>query len=414
MVERRGGALRVFKQRDFRLIAIGNMVSQLGFWGQYVAVGWAARTLTRSDFLVTVAFAAQWLPSLLLSPIAGVLADRYDRRRLVLFGNLGMVLPPLAIGLLMQAHRISLANLIALVLLGGAGQAFTQPAVAAFVPALVPPEDLHSAIALNAGMTNSTRVIGPALAGGLIAAWGVAWGFHVNAISFLAVAGACVLVRSRPARPARAPTSMLSDLRLGLVYTRRNRSVARLLLFLWIETFWMMHGALMPIFARDVLHGDVSTYGLLSAAPGIGFVGAAVLTTMLTTGRQQRFALVAGSFGASAGLLTLALSRHVALSVGGLGLFGLSYMTMSTVITTMLVAATEDEYRGRVLGVFWMGNVGIIPINSMLGGALSSVLGAPGTVLMCGVALVLFNTVFFSTGSLAVIRAGTDPHVAAA
>jgi MFS family permease len=413
MAESGGGAFRALRHRDFRLVAIGNMVSQLGFWGQYVAVGWAARTLTKSDFLVTVAFGAQWLPALLVSPIAGVVADRYDRRKLVLFGNLGMVLPPLVIGLLIQSDHITLFNLVLLVFLGGFGQAFTQPAASAFVPALVPLEDLHSAIALNAGMTNSTRVIGPTIAGVLISAWGVAWGFHVNAISFLAVSAACGLVSTKPRRAQRAGSGMLADIRLGLAYTRQNPAVARLLLLIAVDAFWMMHAALMPIFARDVLKGTVSTYGYLSAAPGIGFVGAAVLTTMLTNHRHRRAALALSSFGLGVSVLTLSLSRHLPLSVAALGVFGLCYMTMTTIMTTMLVAASEDEFRGRVMGLFMMCNVGIYPVNSLIAGALSSRIGAPTTVLVCGIAVLAFNTGFFLSGSLAVIRDGTErgPHV---
>jgi MFS family permease len=228
----RNRPLRALRYRDFRLIAVGNMVSQLGFWGQYVAVGWAARTLTESDFLVTVAFAAQWLPALLLSPIAGVLADRHDRRKIVLYGNIAMVLPPATIGVLIQTERITLLWLVILVIVGGAGQAFTQPAASAYVPALVPPEDLHSAVALNSGMSNSTRVLGPTVAGSIIAAGGVAWGFHINAISFLAVAGACAFVHARPPLPPRTEVSMLGELRVGMRYARQNRAVARLLL-LW-------------------------------------------------------------------------------------------------------------------------------------------------------------------------------------
>ncbi len=398
------GPLRVLAHRDFRLIAIGNMVSQLGFWGQYVAVGWAARTLTESDFLVTVAFAAQWFPALLLSPIAGVFADRYDRRRLVLWGNIAMIAPPAMLGVLIQTDRITLFWLVALVLVGGAGQAFTQPAAAAYVPALVPVDDLHAAIALNAGMTNSTRVLGPALGGSLIAAWGVAWGFHVNAISFLAVAAACGLVRIRPSRPPHTGVGMLHDLRLGIAYTRANRAVARLMLLIAVSAFWMMHSALMPIFTRDVLDGDVSTYGLLSAAPGVGFVGAAVLTTMLHTERQRQTALVICSFGLGGAILLFALSRYVPLSLAALGVFGMCYMTIFTIVNSMLVAASHDEYRGRVMGVFAMCSVGAIPINSLLAGGLVSLLGAANTVLMCGVALTVFNIAFYASGSLAIIR----------
>jgi predicted MFS family arabinose efflux permease len=309
-----------------------------------------------------------------------------------------------------QTHRVTMVNLVILVVLGGAGQAFTQPAAAAFIPALVPTEDLQSAVALNAGMSNSTRVIGPALAALLIRIWGVPWGFHINAISYLAVAAACVFVHARPERTTRTSGATMHELRLGIAYTKRNKAVGRLLLFVAVEAFFIMHSALMPIFARDVLHGTVQTFGLLSAAPGIGFLGAAVITTIAVSGRQQRAALVGSSAGLAIAELTFALSRSVPLSVGALGLFGLSYMTITTTVTTMLIAATEDAYRGRVLGVFAMFSIGVFPINSLIAGALASLLGAPGTVLLCAIALAVFATAFFASGSLTVIRSGTE-HV---
>ena len=402
-------ALQALRYRDFRLIAIGNMVSQLGFWGQYVGVSWTAKdVLNASDFMVTVAFAAQWFPALVLSPFAGVLADRYDRRKIVMLGNLAMVAPPLGIGLLIQAGQITMTNLVILVLLGGCGQAFTQPAAAAYVPALVPNEDIHSAIALNAGMTNSTRVIGPALAGALVSAWGVAWGFHINAASFLAVTAACTLVSARPTPPPRSGTSMLHELRLGFAYTRKNPAVARLIFLMGMESFWNLHAALLSIFAKDVLNGGASTYGLLAASPGFGFVIAAVLTTTLTTNEQRRAGLVVCSFLMSFSVLLLGFSRYLPLSMLALGLFGLSYMTMQTVITTMLTIASSNAFRGRVMGVYAMFSVGVYPINSLLAGALSGWIGAPETVVMCGFIVLTFNVFFFAGKSMAVIKAGTE------
>ncbi len=405
---RRTPALAPLRHRDFRLIVIGNAVSQLGFWAQYVAVGWAASTLTNSKFLIALSFSAQFWPSLILSPVAGMLADRYDRRRLVLFGNLAMVVPPVVIGLLIQNHAISVALLIGLVMVGGAGQAFTQPATVAFVPALVPDDELHTAIALNAGLTSSTRVIGPSIAGLVIAAWGVAWGFHINGVSFLAVSLACVLVRVRPPARPRTTNSLLTELRIGVSYARTHPIVARLIILVAIQSFFFMQAALMPVIARQVLHGGVSTYGLLSSAPGVGFVGGAVVAASLRTPRQRRIALVAGSIAIGFALLTVGLSRSIPLTVIALGLFGLGFFAMNTTAMTMLVAASADEYRGRVMGLFTMFTAGAIPINSVVAGALASVLGAPLTVGLCGAAVLVCITAFCTSGALAAIRRATE------
>src|SRR5579862_9800426 len=229
-------ALQPLRHRDFRLLVTGNAVSQLGFWAQYVAVGWAASSLTTSKFLIALSFSAQFWPSLLLSPVAGALADRWDRRRLVMFGNLAMVFPPLVIGLLIQAHAISVLSLILLVMLGGAGQAFTQPATVALVPALVPDDEVHAAIALNAGLTSSTRVVGPSLAGLVIAAWGVSWGFHINGVSFLAVTFACLVIRVRRQPAPRGSRTVATDLRTGVAYARDHPVVGRLIILVAVQS----------------------------------------------------------------------------------------------------------------------------------------------------------------------------------
>jgi MFS family permease len=403
-VAARRSAVGALRHRDFRLIAFGNAVSQMGFWAQYVAVGWEASRLTTSTFLIALSFSAQFWPSLVLSPVAGLLADRYDRRRLVMFGNLAMVFPPLTIGVLIETHMITLGWLIGLVMVGGAGQAFTQPATVAFLPALVPGEELHSAIALNAGLTSSTRVIGPSLAGLVIAAWGVAWGFHINGVSFLAVSLACILVRVRPPMPDRRSRSVMTDLRIGISYARSHPVAGRLIGLVAVQSVLFMQAPLMPVFARHVLHGGVSTYGLLSSAPGIGFVGGAVATAWMHTGRQRRAALVAGSCVIGLSLVTVGLSRNVPLTVIALGGFGLGFFVMNTTAMTMLVASTADEYRGRVMGLFTMFTAGALPLNSLAAGSLASWLGAPLTVGICGGGVLICVAAFVASGSVGSLR----------
>ncbi|HZQ84643.1 MAG TPA: MFS transporter [Acidimicrobiales bacterium] len=406
-------AWRPMRYRDFRLLASGNAVSQLGFWAQYVAVGWVASTLTTSKFLIALSFSAQFWPSLVLAPVAGAFADRYDRRKLVMFGNLAMVAPPVVIGVLIQLHDISVLSLILLVMVGGAGQAFTQPATVALVPALVPDDEVHTAIALNAGLTSSTRVIGPSIAGLIIAAWGVAWGFHINGVSFLAVTVACMLIRVRRRPAASGTRSVVADLKTGVAYARSHPVVGRLIILVAIESFFFMHAALLPVIARQVLHGGVSTYGLLSSAPGVGFVGGAIVAASLRTSRQRRIALVAGSCVIGASFVTVGLSRSVPLTVVALGLFGLGFFAMNTTATTMLVAASEDQYRGRVMGLFTMFTAGALPINSVVAGALASALGAPATVGLCGLAIFVAIGGFCASGALRAIRRATDgPAVA--
>lgn len=402
--------LGIFVHRDFRLLIVGNTLSQLGFWAQYVAVGWVATSVTDSKFLITLAFSAQFWPTLVFSPLAGLLADRRDRRRLVMYGNLAMVAPPLAIGLLIETGHITYLALVSLVFLGGVGQAFTQPATVAFIPALVPADRVPAAIAINSGVGQSTRIIGPALAGAVIAAWGVAWGFHINAASFLTVTVACLLVRTRTAPAARSTAGNVADLRAGLAYARGHPVVGRLILLTSAVSLLLMQAALMPIFAKQVLHGGVSTYGLLSSAPGIGAVFGALSFRWLQSGRPQRSSLVVGTVGVGLALLLVAVSRSVPLTVAALGLFGACYFAVSTTSMTLLIMVTEDGYRGRVISLFMMATGGLIPINSIIAGGLASALGAPLTVGLCGIGVLGSVAVFCLTRSSSVIRLHTAPQ----
>jgi MFS family permease len=384
------------------------MVSELGTWMQYVALGWVARELTSNTLLISIVFAVQWLPYLLLSPVTGVIADRLDRRKIIFWGNIAMILPALALGLLIQTDRLTMLWLIVLVTLGGAAQACTRPAGMAFIPALVPDEDLHSAVSLNAGMSSSTRVIGPAIGGVLVSSWGVAWGFHINAASFLAVSFACLAVRTRVPKPAPTKTSVGEEMKLGIAYLRDNRAAMRIVVLMMAITFPLMQSGLMSIMARDVLRGDAKTYGLLSAGPGFGFVVAAVLTATLTTDHRRTIWIFFTGAGTGVSLVIIGLSRSIPLTTAGMALFGACFMTVNTLASTLLLATSDDEYRGRVMGLFGMVSTGVFAINSVLGGAIASVIGAPFTIWLCGVTVLIAVAGFAYTGTLQVIREGLE------
>lgn len=393
----RPGTFAVLRHRDFRLMLLGAVVSQLGTWAQYVGVGWAARDLSDSTVVVTLAFAAPFVPTLLLSPVAGVVADRYDRRRLVLFGNLAMAVPPAAIGILAHTDRLTVPALIGLVFVGGVAFAVTQPAQMALTPALVPPTELQQAIATNSGFVNLTRIVGPGLGGLLISAWGLAWSFYANALSFVAVVVACALITRSIRPPAGQVEPFLERFRAGLRYARANPTVSRLLLVALVAGFFTMHAALMPVIARDVLDGDVNTYAVLAAAPGIGAVAGAFFAGRLVGDRLRRRAIVLGTGVIGAVLVALALSRLVPLSAAVLTMYGFGYFLQNAVVASMITEASVDAFRGRVLGLYGTVMIGMIPLGALAGGGLSAVLGVPLTVGLNGAALLAFTAWFVLT-----------------
>jgi MFS family permease len=400
------GALR---SRDFRLIAGGNMVSQLGTWMQYVAIGWAAAKLTDDAFIISVVFAAQWFPFLFLSPFTGLIADRFDRRMLVFVGNLAMIVPALAMGALTQAHALTLRIMVMLVILGGAAQCFTQPAASAFVPELVDEAHLHSAISLNAGLSSSTRILGPALGGLVMAAWGVQWGFYLNAASFLAVALACLLVHTRSRTAGRASElGPIQELILGFQYLRANSAAKRVIVLQFWVSFFIMHPSLMPLLVKQVLHGDERTYGLVSAGPGIGFIAAMAVSASLTRPKQRTMVLLGAGVVVAVAVITIGASRSVPLTIVATALFGASHMTLVTISNTVVLTATDERFRGRVMGVFTMASIGVWAINSFVAGVLGQVVGVARGITGCGIAILAIAIGFIMSGTRQLI----DGHAA--
>ncbi|MGE0877926.1 MAG: MFS transporter [Acidimicrobiia bacterium] len=405
---RRFSSYRVLRHRDFTLVSGGNFISQLGTWSQYVGIGWAARQSTDSTFLVSIAFASQFAPSLLLSSVAGVAADRFDRRALVIVGNLVMMIPPIVVGLLLRNGPISIGALVALILVGGSAQAFTQPAAMALIPSLVPPDELSAAIPINTGVVSLTRVMGPGLGAAAIKAWGISWGFYLNAVSFLAVVIACLAMRARPPRNAVTTEPFVLRLRKGMQYARANPTVGRLLALTLVATFFTVQAALMPSYVKDVLHAGVSTYAVISSTPGFGAVAGAIIAGEIRTDRARRMVIITSAVFISGALLTLALTNASWLAITVMAGFGFGYFLQSTLISTMLMQASVDEYRGRIMGLYGTASIGMIPINSLLAGFIAEHVGIQRTIGVCGAAIVVFTVWFVASGNLKYVNT-TEP-----
>ncbi len=381
----------VWRVRDFRLLLIGNVVSQLGTWTQYVGVGWAASGLTESEFVVAATFASQFFPSLVLSPFAGVVADRFDRRRLVIAGNIAMALPPLAIGLLISTDQLTIGRLIALVSAGGVALALSQPASSALVPNLVTPVQIPSAVAANTGSSNLMRILGPGVGGFVIRTWGTDWSFYLNAASFAAVVTACLMIRTPTEVQSSGPEPFGTRLRAGFAYARSNRIIMQLLLVTLVTGTLTMHAPLMPVIARDLLDGDVGTYAQLSTTPGIGAVIASLVAPRFMSHESRTSAIAASVLAIGVAVSIVAVSRSLPLSLLALALYGFGFFVQFTLAATMIIDESADEFRGRVIGLAGTLSVGTIPVGALTGGALAAVIGVPWTVGLCGAGLLTFG-----------------------
>lgn len=378
--------LRALHHRNFRLFFIGQFVSRTGFWMQWVAQGWLVYQLTQSAFMLgLVSFAGQF-PSLLFGLLAGVVADRFNRYHVILLMLVLAMLQASVLSVLTLGGWITAWQVFFLALFAGTVQSFEMPARQSFLMEIVGKDDLPSAIALNSALVNGARILGPALAGIIVAQAGEGACFSINALSFLAIIGGFLAMRlpSRT-RPASSSTSVLAFIHEGIVYAIRTPSI-RLPLFLigLVSLLSTPYTVLMPVFAKDILNSGPSGMGLLMGAAGMGaVVGVSFLarhrgTNML--GRAIAFALV--RFGL--GLILFACSRHLWLSLLVLPLVGSGFMVPMAAVNTLLQTVAPDRLRGRVMSLYFIMIMGAAPVGSLLSGTLAPYIGAPLTVALTG------------------------------
>ena len=381
------GLLRALRSRNYRLLFAGQTVSLIGTWMTRLALSWLVYRLTRSAWLLGVVGFCGQIPMFFLGPIAGVWVDRWNRQKTLLVTQALSMLQSFALAALTLGGVIQIWHMIALALFQGVVNAVDMPARQSFVIEMVESrDDLPNAIALNSSMVNATRLIGPAIAGLVIAAIGEGWCFFADGVSYLAViASLWAMHVPRTARPARHPR-VFAQLAEGWRYVARSRPIRTLLLLLaLVSLVGMPYTVLMPIFAAGILHGGANTLGFLTGASGVGALLAALLLAMRKTviGLGTRIAVSCALFGAA--LVAFALSRSLWLSLLVLPFTGFGMMQEMASTNTILQTIVEDDKRGRVMAYYAMAFQGIAPFGSLLAGAASARIGAPATLAAGGV-----------------------------
>jgi MFS family permease len=382
-------SIQVMRHRDFALVQIGNGVSQLGTWGQYVALGWAIRELSGWPFAVSLSLVAQFLPFLVLAPVGGALADRMSRKRLVVVGNVLAVPPSIALGVLVATGEQTIPLLLALAAVGGIVTALTQPAMSAVVGEIVPTDELPEAVASMSIVNNLTRILGPSMAALVISGWGLQWAFYLNAASFFAVVVAWAYVRT-PTRTHETHEPVRRQLALGLKFARADRQIGFLLLVTFVTTFVVYHAALMPVIVTDLLHGGTSAYALLQTMTGLGAIGGAIVAGEFLTDRRRRIAIGCALGCIATMYVFISTSRTLWITAAALAGFGFAYFVLSTVTQGLLIAGSPDAFRGRVMGLYTMMTAGGVPIAALIGGAIGSIVGPGEAVGIAAVVMFAF------------------------
>lgn len=386
-------ALRSLRHRNLRLFFAGQSVSLTGTWMQSVAQGWLVWRLTHSpELLGLVGFLSQ-LPVFLFGVVAGALADRFPRRRVVLVTQMNALVQAALLAALTFSGLVRPWHILVLASMLGLGNAFEIAARQSLLGDIAG-EDMPNAVALNSSVVNGARVAGPALAGALVALWGEAWCFALNAVSFLGTIRALLLMELPPQRPPAGRVRLAG----GLAYAARTPYVRALLLTLATSAFFgLSYTALLPVFASDVLGGGPGLFGTLQACVGIGALAGGISLLVRRGGLRGLGRRVAmGASGLGLGLLVASLSRVPALTGASLVVAGFGFITQTAGTMTLLQGLAPVELRGRVMGIFATLFVGMTPFGALLGGLLAPHLGAPATLLL---------------GSLVVLAASAAFHV---
>ncbi len=388
--------LRALRHRNYRLFFGGQGISLIGTWMTRVATGWLVYRLTGSAFLLgLVSFAGQ-IPILFLGPFAGVWVDRLNRHRVLVITQILSMLQSFALAVLALLGIITVSEVIVLNLFQGAVNAFDMPARQAFLVEMVEDQqDLGNAIALNSSLVNAARLIGPSIAGILIAMVGEGYCFLLDGISYLAVIASLFAMVVTVQTSTRTHGSVLTELREGWDYVRGFRPITSILLLLTvISLVGMPYSALMPIFAGRVLHGGAHTLGFLMGAVGVGaLIGAVRLAARRTVlGLGRVLPMTAAGFGAS--LIAFAASRQLWLSLILLVVTGFCFMQQMASSNTILQTIVENEKRGRVMSFYSISFQGVAPFGSLIAGAAASRIGAPYTLMIGGAICVVGAALF--------------------
>ena len=388
--------LRALRSRNYRLYFFGQGLSLIGTWMTYLATAWLVYRLTHSAVLLGVVGFSGQIPACLLSPLAGVLVDRWSRHRVLVITQVLSMLQSLALAVLTLTHLITIPHIIALSIFQGLINAFDIPARQAFVIELVEgPEDLGNAIALNSSIFNGARLIGPSLAGLMIAATGEGICFLIDGLSYLAVLAAFCGMRLSSAERRAQPRSLLREITEGFTYVFGFQPITAILgLLALVSLAGIPYTVLMPVFAREILHGGATTLGFLMGASGLGsLAGALYLASRKTVvGLARLITLATAMFGGS--LIAFAMSRVLWLSLLLMLLVGFGMLLQLAASNTIIQTIVAEDKRGRVMSFYAMAFMGVAPFGSLLAGSLAGRIGAPQTLLIGGCGCVVGALLF--------------------
>jgi len=384
------------RHTNFRLFWFGQMISLSGTWVQTIAQGWLVLELTNSAFLLGMINAIAALPIMLFSLIGGVVADRFNKKRILLTTQIFSMILAFCLGILVSLKVAHFWNIAIVVAFLGLVNAFDVPTRQSFVVEMVGRDDLNNAIALNSLLFNAARIIGPVIAGFLVGFLGIASCFYVNGISFLAVIVALIFIKGDFKAKDLSDRTMVEGVKDGAKYILLHKNVRSLVIITAITSiFGMANVVLMPIFARDILKVGITGFSFLMASIGIGAILGAVTMARFSHYDKKHIFIKSGTIVLALSLILFSLSKNYLFSIVMLLGAGWGIITQSATINTLLQLETPDELRGRVMSFFTLMFLGMTPVGSLQAGVFAHWFGAPLALLFSGSVCLLLTPIFF-------------------
>ena len=377
---------RALQHRNYRLFFVGQGLSLIGTWMQNVALAWLVYRLTNSVFLLGLVGFSSQIMIFLCSPFAGVIADRFNRHRIVIVTQTLALLQAVILTVLVYTGLITVWEIMGLAVFLGLIMSFDAPTRQSFVIEMVgDKKDLGNAIALNSSLFNGARLVGPAIAGLAIATLGEGFCFLINAVSYLAVIVSLLLMRIKREPRPKKESAVLREMRDGFAYAYRFAPIRYVIVLLGlISLIGMPYAVLLPVFAKDILHGGPQTLGFLVGSAGVGaLLGAAYMASRQNAVGLTRVIPVAGAIF-SLGLIGLGLSHLLWLSLLAITVVGFGMMLNMASCNTLLQTVVDEDKRGRVMSLYTMAFMGVTPFGSLLAGSFASRVGVPFTIMLSG------------------------------
>jgi MFS family permease len=394
--EKMKNTFRAFGNRNYALYFTGQSVSLIGTWMQRTGVSWVIYTMTHSTFMLGLTIFASQFPSFLFSLFGGILSDRYHRYKILLFTQTASMIQAVLLTILTLTNHYSVWQILTLSILLGIINAFDVPARQPLVHELVSDKaDLPNALALNSSMVNLARLVGPALSGIVLGKFGAGICFLLNAVSFLAVIISLLLMKLPPYNPPEVKKKIASELAEGFQYLKNTRLIRIILLMLiFVSLLVLPYDTLLPVFAKVIFKGDAATFGYIFSFIGLGAISGTFFLASLKPGTDLKIVLLANTIILGVGLMLFSHASYFPLAMFFAMLSGFGAMSQNTICLTLIQINADPNMRGRVMSYVALAYFGMLPLGSLLIGAISQKIGAPNTILCQGILALLIAATF--------------------